>query len=114
MFYYFNQINMNVQKTIEYEIIQQLIKIADEIDNEFKDNQLKRKCERISQPNYGSFQCSTIHKKLKSINEQGQQNDDKKGKHDWKQKQILHKSNQYLLITIGIFCSYYLIKRFTK
>ncbi|CAH8570661.1 unnamed protein product [Schistosoma bovis] len=54
---------MNVHKTIEYKIIQQFIKIADEIDNEFNDNQLKRKCERISQSNYGSFQCSIIHNK---------------------------------------------------
>ncbi|VDP46931.1 unnamed protein product [Schistosoma margrebowiei] len=105
---------MDVQKTIEYKIIQQLIKIADEIDNEFNDNQLKRKCERISQSNYGSFQCSIIHNKLKSINEQDEQNHDEREKHSWEQKQILHKSNKYLFITIGIFCSYFLIKRFTR
>ncbi|TNN13635.1 hypothetical protein EWB00_002717, partial [Schistosoma japonicum] len=94
------------EKTIESEIIQQLIEIADEIDNEFNDNQLKmnRRFGKLSQSIYVPFQCSITHRNLRSINEQ-QQN---------QQIRILKKSNKYFLVAAGVFCTYLVIKRFIK
>ncbi|KAK4470243.1 hypothetical protein MN116_005816 [Schistosoma mekongi] len=96
----------DTERTIESEIIQQLIKIADEIDNEFNNNQLEmnRRFGKLFQSNYVPFQCSITHRNLISINEQ-QQN---------QRNRIIKNSNKYFLVAAGVFCTYLVIKRYIK